>query len=52
MPSESERLTSLVIGSISASRHDLSRFVGIKSREQVALDEERITRLTSSQEQG
>ena len=32
--------------------HDLSRFVGIKSREQVALDEERITRLTSSQEQG
>ena len=31
--------------------HDLSRFVGIKSREQVALDEERRTRLTSSQEQ-
>ena len=46
MPSESERLISLVIDSISASKQDLSRFVGIKSREQVALDEEIITRLT------
>ena len=51
-PSESEKLINLVIGSISASRQDLSRFVGIKSREQVALYEERITRLTSSLEQG
>ena len=37
-----ERLIRVIIGKIRTSRHDLRRAVGIKSREQVALEEDKI----------
>jgi hypothetical protein len=48
MPSDSDRLIRVVIGSMSESRHDFKRVVGIKSREQVALEAERMAFFTSS----
>lgn len=48
MPSERARLIILVIGSSSESRQDLRRRVGIKSRAQEALEDTRMTALTSS----
>ena len=39
MPSANERLTMVVIGQMRASRHALSREVGMISREQVASDD-------------
>ena len=47
-PSDSARLTMVVIGSSKESRHDLRRKVGMESREQVELKELRIACLTSS----
>jgi hypothetical protein len=47
-PSPRERLIRVVIGIIRASRHDLSRGVGIISREQVESFDERIDFLTSA----
>ena len=48
VPSERARLMMLVIGSRRESRHDLSRKVGIISRVQEALEDLRMTILTSS----
>ena len=42
MPSDRERLMMVVMGMIRASRQLLRRWVGIESRSQDALDEERI----------
>jgi hypothetical protein len=41
-------LIKVVIGGRRASRHDLSTDVGIKSRQQVASDDDRIAVLTSA----
>ena len=43
-----ERLMRLVIGKIRTSRHDLRRAVGIKSREQAALEEDKMADRTSA----
>ena len=48
MNSEIERLMRVVMGRRKASRHDLRRRVGIRSREQVASEEESIAERTSS----
>jgi hypothetical protein len=51
-PSASERLTMEVMGWIRASRHALSREVGMISREHVASDDWSMAALISSVEQG
>ena len=43
-----ERLIRVVIGKMRTSRQDLRREVGIKSREQVALEEDKIAERTSA----
>ena len=50
--SEKDKLMILVIGTMRVSRQDLRRKVGIVSREQVALEELRMARRTSSGEVG
>src|SRR6267154_6070816 len=52
VPSENDKLMILVMGVIRESRQDLRRKVGMISREQVALDDIRIARRTSSWEVG
>ena len=46
-PSESERLMREVMGGTIESMHDFRSFVGIRSREQVEFEEERIALQTS-----
>src|SRR6267154_4099457 len=46
--SEMERLMRVVIGKMRTSRQDLRREVGMKSREQVALEEDKIAERTSA----
>ena len=46
--SEMERLIRVVMGRRKASRHDLRRDVGIRSREQVASEEDSMADRTSS----
>src|SRR6267154_790654 len=46
--SEMERLMRVVIGKMRTSRQDLRRTVGMKSREQVALEEDKIADRTSA----
>ena len=46
-PSDRDKLTRVVIGGIRTSMHDFSKEVGIESREQVVLEEVRMTFLTS-----
>ena len=48
MDSEMERLMRVVMGRRKASRHDLRRDVGIRSREQVASEEDSMADRTSS----
>ena len=48
MDSEMERLMRVVIGRRRESRHDLRRHVGIRSREQVASEEDSMAVRTSS----
>src|SRR5213083_935092 len=48
MDSEIERLMRVVMGRRKASRHDLRRDVGIRSREQVASEEDSMADRTSS----
>ena len=48
MDSEMERLMRVVIGRRRESRHDLRRRVGIRSREQVASEEDSMAVRTSS----
>src|SRR6267154_1615345 len=43
-----ERLMRVVIGKMRTSRQDLRRAVGMKSREQVALEEDKIAERTSA----
>ena len=47
-----ERLMRVVIGKIRTSRHDLRKAVGIKSREQVALEEDKMADRTSAEVAG
>ena len=47
IPSESERLMRVVMGGTRESMHDFGSFVGIRSREQVEFEEERIALRTS-----
>ena len=44
-----ERLIRVVIGKMRTSRHDLRRAVGMKSREQIAFEEDKIADLQSEQ---
>ena len=47
VPSESERLTIVVIGDSRESTQDFKRFVGIRSRKQVEFEDERMALRTS-----
>ena len=47
MPSESERLMIVVIGDRRESMQDFKSFVGIRSREQVEFEDERMALRTS-----
>ena len=47
VPSDSERLTIVVIGGSKESMHDLRSFVGMRSREHVESEDERIALRTS-----
>src|SRR6267154_2970696 len=48
VPSEIDRFMRVVIGKMRTSRQDLRRVVGMKSREQVALEEDKIAERTSA----
>ncbi len=52
MPSDRDKLISVVIGWIRASRQDLRSVVGMTSREQEALEADRMAHRTSSQVAG